>query len=296
VHHPLKIHVNCIPCLVGQALRVASIRDPPLSRADTKALLNCVMEILKDDAIMDALPAKTGQRVYQAMGDFLQDADIFSAVKSMSNDVAAALYPRLVEKVQASEDPLKTAVNIAIVGNLIDFGTRMDYDLERAIDELQLSIDHFDDLREDLQRAKTILYIADNAGEIFFDKVFVVEILKQFDANIIFSVREGPILNDATINDARLAGIDEITTIIEGTQSPGPLIDEASAEFKHAYDAADIIIAKGQGNFEALSERPRSDNLYFMLKAKCDVIETYFRVPIGASILLHWKQKIERIC
>ena len=224
------------------------------------------------------------------MGEFLQDGDIFSAVKYKSNEIAEAMYPRLVEKVQSSGDPLKTAVNIAIVGNLIDFGTHLDYDLEQAIDDLQLAIDHFDDLREDLQRAKTVLYIADNAGEIFFDKILVTEILRQFDVNIVFSVRAGPILNDATMDDVRLAGIDAIATIIEGTQSPGLIMDEASAEFKAIYLAADIIIAKGQGNFEALSERPRNENLYFMLKAKCDVMEAYFNVPIGASILLHWKR------
>jgi damage-control phosphatase, subfamily I len=276
--------------LLRQALRVANTRDPKLSRDETKALLNCVMDVLKDDAIMDALPAKTGQRVYQSMGELLHDPDIFIAEKARSNEIAAAMYPRLLENVRSSDDPLKTAVNIAIVGNLIDFGTHLDYDLEQAIDDLHLHIDHFDDLRDDLQRAKTVLYIADNAGEIFFDKVLIMEILQQFAVNIVFSVRAGPILNDATMDDARLAGIDAITTIIEGTQSPGLLLDEASANFKAVYDDADIIIAKGQGNFESLSERPRSDNIYFMLKAKCDVMESYFHVPIGASILLHWNR------
>ena len=106
----------------------------------------------------------------------------------------------------------------------------------------------------------------------------------------MFSVRAGPIINDATAEDAKAAGIDRLATIIEGTQSPGVILDEASAEFKRAYMLADVIIAKGQGNFEALSEQPKSENIFFLLMAKCEIMEEYFHVPVGSAILAHWKR------
>nr|MDO8112584.1 ARMT1-like domain-containing protein [Candidatus Sigynarchaeota archaeon] len=286
----MKFHANCIPCLLNQTIRVINIKDKGTSRKDTKALLNRVMDILKDDAIMDAVPSRTGQRVYKAIGEFFHDPDIFKEIKWRSNEIAAKMYPSLVEKVRASSDPLKTAVSIAIVGNLIDFGTNIEYDLEKEIDDLHLAIDHFNALHGALKRAKSILYIADNAGELIFDKVLIEEILRQFDTEVIYSVRAGPIINDATLEDASLASIDKLVKVIEGTQSPGIILDEASPEFKRVYSTADVIIAKGQGNFEALSERPKSENIFFMLKAKCNIMEDYFHVPMGSSILAHWKR------
>jgi uncharacterized protein with ATP-grasp and redox domains len=145
-------------------------------------------------------------------------------------------------------------------------------------------------LRAELARAKTLLYIGDNAGEVFFDKVFLEEILRGFRIKVVFSVRAGPIINDATAEDAKAAGIDRLATIIEGTQSPGVILDEATPEFTRAYKSADLIVAKGQGNFEALSERPRSENIFFLLMVKCEIMEEYFHVPVGSAILAHWKR------
>lgn len=257
---------------------------------DKKGLLNRVMAILTDDKVMEQLPAKTGRDVYTLIGEYLQDPDIYKEVKHRSNDEARRLYPIAKARVAASSDPLKTAANVAIVGNLIDLGTDHHSDLQAEIDTLRLVVDHFDSLKAELAHAKTLLYIADNAGEIFFDKVFLEEILREFRMKLVFSVRAGPIINDATTDDAKVAGIDGLATIIDGTKSPGILLEEATPEFTKAYKSADVIIAKGQGNFETLSERPRSENLFFLLMAKCAIMEEYFHVPVGSAILAHWKR------
>jgi uncharacterized protein with ATP-grasp and redox domains len=256
---------------------------------DKKGLLNRVMGILTDDRVMEQLPAKTGRDVYTLIGEYLQKPDIYKEAKERSNSEALRLYPVAKAKVAASKDPLKTAANVAIVGNLMDLGTGHQYDLDAEIDDLHLAVDDLGSLRDELARAKKILYIGDNAGEIFFDKVFLEEILREFHGKVVFSVRAGPIINDATMADAKLAGIDELATIVEGTRSPGIILDEATPEFKRAYKEADVIIAKGQGNFEALSERPKSENLFFLLMAKCAIMEQYFNVPAGSAILAHWR-------
>jgi uncharacterized protein with ATP-grasp and redox domains len=276
--------------LLNQALRVLASYGRPLSRMDKKGMLNHVMAILTDDKVMEQLPAKTGRDVYALIGDYLQDPDIYKEAKQRSNDEARRLYPVAKARIAASSDPLKAAANVAIVGNLMDLGTDHHFDLQAEIDALRLAVDHFDSLKAELARAKTLLYIADNAGEVFFDKVFLEEILREFRIKVVFSVRAGPIINDATVEDAKAAGIGGLATIIEGTQSPGILLDEATPEFTKAYKSADLIIAKGQGNFEALSERPRSENIFYLLMAKCAIMEEYFHVPVGSAILAHWKR------
>lgn len=286
----MKFHPNCVPCLLNQALRVLASYGRPLSRMDKKGMLNHVMAILTDDKVMEQLPAKTGRDVYALIGDYLQDPDIYKEAKQRSNDEARRLYPVAKARIAASSDPLKAAANVAIVGNLMDLGTDHHFDLQAEIDALRLAVDHFDSLKAELARAKTLLYIADNAGEVFFDKVFLEEILREFRIKVVFSVRAGPIINDATVEDAKAAGIGGLATIIEGTQSPGILLDEATPEFTKAYKSADLIIAKGQGNFEALSERPRSENIFYLLMAKCAIMEEYFHVPVGSAILAHWKR------
>ncbi|MHA1791135.1 MAG: damage-control phosphatase ARMT1 family protein [Promethearchaeota archaeon] len=285
----MKLDIQCIPCFLNQALRAINHHDKPLSRLEKKDLLDRIMEILKGRKVMDILPAKTGRLVYFTISDFLGVEDIYISVKRKSNELGKQFYERFVKKVDESANPLKTAAMIAIIGNLIDFGANLSYDLDKEIENLRLDIDHFELLSKDLKKAKNVLYFADNAGEIYFDKVFVREIRKEFNNKIYFVVRGGPIINDATLVDAKEAKIDKYSTLIEGTRSPGIILDEASEVLKNLYETSDVIISKGQGNFESLSEQPKSDNIYFMLKAKCSLMEKIFKVPVGSSILASWK-------
>ncbi|MHA1681361.1 MAG: damage-control phosphatase ARMT1 family protein [Promethearchaeota archaeon] len=283
------LNLDCIPCLLNQALKTASLAWAELPDVKKKSLLNEIMLILQDDSIMDMLPAKTGRRVYRKVGEYLGNDDIYKEIKTRSNAMAMALFPRLEEKVLESSNALKTAATIAILGNLIDFGANLQYDLDYELERLHLAIDHFDALEASLRGASSLLYIGDNAGEIIFDKVFLQEIKRRYPVKIFFSVRSGPIINDALLDDALFAGIDEFSELVEGTASPGIILDEASERFREIYFSADLIISKGQGNFESLSERPRSENIFFLLKAKCKLMEDYFHVPLGSSILAHWQ-------
>lgn len=284
----MKIALECIPCLLNQSLKAIAHGQKKLKKLEKKKLLNEVMDILKEDELLDLLPAKTGQRVYLKISEFLGITDLFRPSKLLANEHAEKLYPTLKKMVAESSNPLKTAANIAIIGNLIDHGADLEYDMDKEMARLDLEIDHFDQLSGELEKAKTLLYLGDNTGEIYFDKVFIEEIKKHYDLNIFFSVRAGPIINDATIEDALNAGLDKITNIVQGTQSPGIILSEASDEFLEVYNGADVIISKGQGNFESLSEESKDVNIFFLLKAKCSLMEEIFSVPIGASILAKW--------
>ncbi|MFX0101198.1 MAG: DUF89 domain-containing protein [Candidatus Hodarchaeota archaeon] len=284
----MKIALQCIPCLLNQSLKAIAHSDKELTKIKKKALLNEIMDILKEDELLDLLPAKTGQRVYMKISKFLGITDVFRQSKLIANENGERLYPALKKMVASSDDPLKTAANIAIIGNLIDHGADLQYDLDKEMDQLHLEIDHFEQLKEELGKAKVVLFLGDNTGEIYFDKVFIEEIKKHFDVKIYFGVRSGPIINDATMEDALKAGVDKIASVVEGTQSPGIILTEANDEFMEAYNTADVIISKGQGNFESLSEESKDTNIFFLLKAKCSLMEDVFSVPLGASILAKW--------
>ncbi len=185
--------------------------------------------------------------------------------------------------VETSENRLYTAAKIAIAGNIIDYGTGRDFDISTEVFTLvdrELDIDDFDDFREALSRAKSVLYLGDNAGESVFDRILIEEI----DAPVTFAVRDNPVLNDVTYEDAIASGIDKVAEIISsGTSAPGTVLRKCNDEFLELFRDADVVISKGQGNYEALSGIDRS--IFFLLRAKCPVISADMGVHDGDILL-----------
>jgi uncharacterized protein with ATP-grasp and redox domains len=213
--------------------------------------------------------------------------DLYAEEKRQSNEGALAVAPKIRKALQAAEDPLFTALEYAIAGNSIDFGARHDLDIMQTIeslveDEAELiknerpELFAYSALRRSLEaangRSGTLLYIADNAGELVFDGILAETIGRQFPhLSITIAVREEPILNDATLQDAAAAGIPGCLRVISsGSTAPGTLLEECSDRFREEFDRADTIISKGQGNYETLSEEERE--IFFLLKIKCGVI------------------------
>ncbi len=129
-----------------------------------------------------------------------------------------------------------------------------------------------------------MLIIGDNAGETIFDKVLIEELL---NLEIIYAVRSGPIINDATIEDVELAGLNrQVRLISTGCDAPGVIRTECSQEFLKIFDEADIVISKGQGNYETLSEEERE--IFFLLKVKCPVIAKHIGVDSGDYVFINW--------
>jgi hypothetical protein len=209
--------------------------------------------------------------------------DPFRDLKEESIRKALSLYPELTEMVKASKDPLRTAVMLAIIGNVIDFGANPEFRLEREIERglaQKPAIDHYEDLRNHMDHAREILYMGDNAGETVFDRVLIETMGKP----VTFVVRESPIINDAVKEDAVKSGLDEVATIISsGCDAPGTVLSRCSAAFVDRFERADLVISKGQGNYETLSRE--KGPIFHLLKAKCPVIAQDLGVKVGDTVI-----------
>jgi uncharacterized protein with ATP-grasp and redox domains len=192
--------------------------------------------------------------------------------------------------IEASDDALDTALRLSIAGNIIDLGPAPEYDLWEVVERVlaqPFALDDQDALRVALAALsghETLLFLADNAGETVFDRV-LIEVLKEwYGLGVIYAVKGGPSLNDATVEDARAAGLCEVATVVDnGADAPGTVLARCSPEFGRVFDAAPVILAKGQANYECLSDLGRG--VFFALQCKCPVIARDVRVPLGSIVL-----------
>ncbi|MCK4237061.1 MAG: DUF89 family protein [Candidatus Krumholzibacteria bacterium] len=263
----MKTYLECIPCFFKQAIRAARLvtDDEEL----IKRLLDEVGVMLKEIPL-DSKPPEMARLVYGKIKEITGNEDPYRELKKENIEKALSLYPALKSRVEDSRDRLLTAVRIAIAGNIMDFGVYSGFDIEREVEEVMskdLAVCDYKDFRRCLDETDEILYIGDNAGEAVFDRVLIEELGKP----VKYAVRGVPVINDATLKDAALAGIGEIATIISsGTSAPGTLLDDCSIEFKKILENSRLVISKGQGNYEGLSEEGYS--IFFLLKVKCFVI------------------------
>jgi len=218
-------------------------------------------------------------------------ADPFKNEKVTCNQIALDLYKEWKPKVLASTDPFDLALRLAIAGNIMDYGANNSFDIHQTISlvlETKLAIDHSVKLRDTLKHAKKILYLGDNSGEIVFDKLFI-EIMMHHD--VTYVVKGGPVLNDATMEDSISVGMELSANVVSnGFDAPSTVLKSSSKEFLAKYDEADVIISKGQGNFEGLvnTHDPR---IFYMLMAKCDVIAEWLNVEKGSFVVYNQSEK-----
>lgn len=200
----------------------------------------------------------------------LNNEDLYAEEKHAANSLLTERYSFWRNYIDTSANPLATAIRLAVCGNIIDYGAHcLKGDLANQIYSLldiPLRVDKSAELISALHSAKSVLYLGDNAGEIFFDKL-LLEMLP--DVNITYVTRGFPVINDITLTDAHQMGIDKLCKVISnGYDAPSTLIDLCSDEFKEHYTATDLILSKGQGNFEGLMYE-NHPNTYFLLIAKC---------------------------
>jgi uncharacterized protein with ATP-grasp and redox domains len=225
-----------------------------------------------------------------------QVPDPYREVKKNFNLLALELYPALTQKVRLSPNPLEAAVQLAIAGNIIDFGIHTHLqtaDVHRSIESsLQAPLDPkaFSHFCQSLKEAHNILYLGDNAGEILFDRLLIEHLPLE---KVTLAVRGGPIINDALREDAEMVGLSDLVPIIDnGDNAPGTILDMCSPEFVSRFQQADLVIAKGQGNFETLSEVQK--RIFFLFKAKCPVVADYTGCQIDSILLLPSSSSLER--
>jgi damage-control phosphatase, subfamily I len=280
----MKTEVECLPCFVRQALQVARIAG-----CSPELQLSVVQEIAAIVAVLDvhlSPPANAGY-IYQAIAEITGCEDPYRRLKTISNTEAIKIVPILRREIEDSASPLTTTLRFAIAGNCIDYGAFARVDIMPALERCRTSpfavdhIAHLSDRVAALKKGSTVLYLIDNSGEIVYDKL-LIEYLFRCGFAIIIAVKDGPIINDALAEDALAAGLDRFGRIISnGSRCPGTVLDQCSIEFNKIFASADLVISKGQGNFESLSEVDRE--IFFLLMLKCAVAARHMAELAGVD-------------
>jgi len=279
----MKVYLDCLPCFFRQALDAArrATGDERVQRAVLDRVASAVPSFP-----LAATPIDVGREVYRIVRQVTGVDDPYRETKRADNERVTALLPRLRETVERSPDPLRSALTLAAAGNQIDFGALQEVDVNRAIEcglEDGAGMVDYPQLSARLASVDEILYLGDNAGEIVLDRL-VVERLADLGKRVTFAVRDRPIINDATAEDAASVGMDDIADVVSsGSDGPGTALRVCHPAFVDAFRRAELILSKGQGNFEGLSDEAAP--LFFLLTVKCPVVARELGAEIGATVL-----------
>lgn len=280
----MRTYFDCIPCFLRQSLD--SVR---LITDDERIHEELMRQVLALACKMDLRqsPPAMAQKIHQLIRKLTGVQDPYRRIKERFNRLALQMYPELKNRVATSADPLETAVRLAIAGNIIDFGVNSDLEeshIEIIIAEsltAPLDMGVLEDFKQAAAQAENILYLGDNAGEIVFDRL-LIELLGC--KRITLVVKAGPIINDATIEDAIDTGLSDVVKVIDnGSDAPGTILRSCSESFRRRFNEADLIVAKGQGNYETLNNVDKE--VFFILRAKCPVIARHLGCEIGSLVL-----------
>jgi uncharacterized protein with ATP-grasp and redox domains len=280
----MRIYLDCISCFIRQALDAARLAtdDEQIHKKVVREVLRLAVEL-----DMSQSPPAIGQQIHRLIRNLVGQDDPYRKIKSRFNNLALKLYPDLRKQIVNSNNRLETSVRLAIAGNIIDCGVNgsvNESDLNKAISEsLTADFDsrQLQSFQDTIEQAEEILYLADNAGEIVFDRLLIEQLPCE---KITVVVKGRPVINDATMEDAMAAGLPRIVEVIDnGSDGPGTILESCSQTFRSRFEDADLIIAKGQGNYETLSDVEK--NIIFILKAKCPVIAKDLGCEVGEMIL-----------
>lgn len=281
----MRTYFDCIPCSVRQVL------DTVRMITDDEAMHERVLrELLGMWQRMDMRqsPPAMAQQIHRFLRQLTGVRDPYLDVKNQYNLFALQLYPELRERIEASPDPFETAVRLAIAGNIIDFGVNSSVEQSTVHDAIMRSLtepidcDAVQRLRRAIDEAKNILFLGDNTGEIVFDRLLVERMPCE---KLTYVVRGGPILNDAMMEDAEIAGLTDLVEVIDnGSDAPGTILETCSEAFRRRFERADLIIAKGQGNFESMNDTEK--HAFFLLRPKCAVLARHLNCEMGRLLVL----------
>jgi hypothetical protein len=281
----MTIENECIACIIGQSKRV--VEAIGASESLSRAILSHVGASL-ENADFTLSPPVIAAPLYEEMARLSQKIDLYDDQKEHATTQAHHYMPFLRETIEQSNDPFMALLKTAVVGNVIDLAAEVTFDLHGAITSVfdtPFAHDDTDILREWLKAAKTLLYIGDNTGEHLFDAL-AIEHLKLLypQLEIFYMVRGNFIINDVTMKEAQEAKMDQLCTLIDsGVNTPGFVYERATPEAQKLFDTADIIIAKGMGNYECMTPVTRT-NICFLLKVKCSVVSRSLGHAIGSII------------
>jgi len=281
----MKTSLDCMECNIKQLVKVSKFVNA--SEEKQKIASKKVFEMLSNVDFNKTNPEIMGE-TWKILADVFGNDNPYKEIKSFYNNLLLDIYEDVKEIVNNSDDVFQAALKVAVIGNIVDFGAKNSFTKEEVIkrinnyEEMSFKKDDSIKLKQNILKAKTILYIGDNCGEIVLDKIFI-EVIKTLnkDVKIYFGVRGGSILNDVTIEDFNEVKMGELASCISSENAvPGTILKDSSKTFNDLFNSADVIIAKGMGNFESLSDNKRS-NLYLLLMTKCE----YVSKVIGVNLL-----------
>ncbi len=286
----MKATLDCLECVAKQALRAARIAsdDTDIQRRILDETLARIPKMDTNDS-----PAALSMTAYQLAASISGKADPYAELKRAQNEVAMSLEDKMRERVRTSDDPLVTALHLAAAGNVIDLGIldSHEIDIETVIEEVlheRFSVDHTETLKEALASCDDLLYLLDNAGEIVFDKLLIEELQKITTVTAV--VKGAPMLNDVVREDADLVGLSSVCAVIDnGGAFIGSPLEQVPQSFLDRMAAADVIIGKGQGNYETIDEF--DGNVFLILRAKCEIIARHMGVKFGQVGLISTRRR-----
>lgn len=280
----MKTAFDCIPCFVRQAAEAVSFCVSDQSRR--LEIMRCLLAEIAG-ANLHATPVEVSQHLHRFIRRETGNPDPYRSLKDRMNRLALDLFPAFHQEAKTDKDPQMALIRMALAGNLIDAGAKTgllaDGDVRSALckacqDTIRGSPGN---VFQAAAKARHILFLADNAGEIVFDRALIEALPKE---KVTVGVRGSPVINDATLADAEIAGLPEIVSILSnGSDAPGTLLEDCSDRFRRLFETSDLIIAKGQGNFETLSATPK--HIFFLLKVKCPRVAADIGAPEGALVI-----------
>lgn len=277
--------LDCLPCFVRQAPEAArAVTGNPVIH---EQILHDALHMIAE-ADLSQPPPVLGQRLHRRLRELTGNPDPYRAAKERFNGLALRLRLELTDRVKAAANPFEMAVRLATAGNVIDLAAKTGLTDDDVRRELELALTgpiagDLDSFRASTRTAARILYLADNAGEIVFDRLLIEQLPA---GRVTVAVRGSPVINDATRMDAQVAGLDHIAEVIDnGSDAPGTVLEDCSAEFRARFQHADVIVSKGQGNFETLSGAEA--NIFFILKIKCPIVAAQTGLNLGTHALIH---------
>ncbi|RKY57100.1 MAG: hypothetical protein DRP89_00065 [Candidatus Neomarinimicrobiota bacterium] len=282
----MKTYLDCMPCVVKFAL--SAIRKVTDSEEIQEKIMREVLhEVSRIDFTLS--PPEISHIVFRYIKEYFGDVDPYLEEKKRFNKFCLTLLPQLRERVVKSKNPFDTAIRMSIAGNIIDSGANTNVNERDILDTIEecMSVNLYTNegvfaLYEEIRSAKNILILGDNAGEIVFDQLLIDQVPKEI---VTYVVKSAPILNDATMEDAVETGLTKIVKVIgNGSDSPGTILDRCSPEFIEKFNEADVVIGKGQANYETLSDVDRA--IFFILKIKCPVIARDMGYSDGNCIVI----------
>ncbi len=287
----MKTSLMCMECNLKQLIKISNllqVSDIQKEKA-AKRLFKVLSAVDYDQTNPEIM-----EITWQVITSEFNNDNPYKEIKESYNNLLLSIYEETKQITNKADNKFLAALKIAVIGNIIDFGARHQFDKKMLLNQIRNShdiffqIDNVNQLKSSLEKGKQLLYIGDNCGEIVLDKLFIETIKELFPKiKIYFSVRGNPIINDITIEDAKMVKMDEVVEVISsGAQIPGTVLHKSSKEFQDVFHSSDVIIAKGQGNYESLNDIKR-EGLFLLFMSKCDFVSKTLGVKTMDYIVSH---------